>query len=177
MFIIVGRTIFCHSKLILDATKQLYKHFFRLSVCLWHIFHNVPLIASSWNFQEWLPLTEMMSMQKVKVRSQRSRSQKFEQILTQFGRFWAVTPVWIHRWWRNDAENLKWHRRGQVPYCFCTSSIKLQGHRGQKNRRFGSDLGVSGWQLQLECIDGYQITHTFQSYLSNFEVTWTEKSI
>ena len=47
-----------------------------LSVCLWHLFHNVPLIVSSWNFQEWLPMTEVMSMQKVKVRGQRSRSER-----------------------------------------------------------------------------------------------------
>ena len=41
-----------------------------LSVCpsvrLWYIFHNVPLIASSWNFQDLLPLTKVMSMQKSK---------------------------------------------------------------------------------------------------------------
>ena len=33
-------------------------------------------IVSSWNFQELLPMTEVMSMQKVKVRGQRSRSQR-----------------------------------------------------------------------------------------------------
>ena len=33
---------------------------------------NVPIIVSSWNFQEFLPLTKLMSMQKVKVRGQRS---------------------------------------------------------------------------------------------------------
>ena len=42
-------------------------------VHLWHLFDNVPVIISSWNF-ELLPLTDMMSMQKVKVRGQMSRS-------------------------------------------------------------------------------------------------------
>ena len=40
------------------------------------LFHHVPIIVSSWNFQELLPWTEVMSMQKVKVRGQRSRSQR-----------------------------------------------------------------------------------------------------
>ena len=75
----------------LAATKQLYKWYFpsvclsvclsvwlsvRLSVCLSHLFHHVPIIVSSWNFQELLPWSRVMSMQKVKVRGQRSRSQR-----------------------------------------------------------------------------------------------------
>ena len=69
--------------LFLAATKQLYKWYFpsvrlsvRLSVCLSHLFHHVPIIVSSWNFQELLPWSKVMSMQKVKVRGQRSRSQR-----------------------------------------------------------------------------------------------------
>ena len=48
----------------------------RLSVRPSLLFHYVPVSVSSWNFQELLPLTKMMSMQKVKVRGQRSRSQR-----------------------------------------------------------------------------------------------------
>ena len=48
----------------------------RPSVCLSHLFHYVPVIVSSRNFQELLPMTEVMSMQKVKVIGQRSRSQR-----------------------------------------------------------------------------------------------------
>ena len=92
--------------LYLAATKQLYKWYFPsvcpsvrlshlfscdqaalqmvfsvrpsvcLSVCLSHLFHHVPIIVSSWNFQELLPWSKVMSMQKVKVRGQRSRSQR-----------------------------------------------------------------------------------------------------
>ena len=40
------------------------------------LFHYVPVIVSSWNFQELLPSTNVMSMQKVKVRGQRSRRSK-----------------------------------------------------------------------------------------------------
>ena len=62
----------------LAATKQLYKWYFPSvcpSVCLSHLFHHVSIIVSSWNFQELLPWSKVMSMQKVKVRGQRSRSQ------------------------------------------------------------------------------------------------------
>ena len=77
----------CHT--FLAATKQLYEWFspsvrlsvrlsvclsVRPSVCLSHLFDYVPIILSSWNFQELLPVTKVTSMQKVKVRGQRSRS-------------------------------------------------------------------------------------------------------
>ena len=55
------------------------------SVCLSRPFHYVPIIISSWNFQELLPMTEVISMQKVKVRGQRSRSQRSKPNLTVSG--------------------------------------------------------------------------------------------
>ena len=80
----------------LAATKQLYKWYFpsvRLSVCpsvcpsvcLSHLFDYVPIIVSSWNFQELLPMTKVRSLQKVKVRGQRSRSQRSQPNLTVSG--------------------------------------------------------------------------------------------
>ena len=59
----------------------------RLSVCLCpsHLFHYVPVIVSPWNFQEWLPMTKVRSMQKVKSRGQRSRSQRSTPNLTVSG--------------------------------------------------------------------------------------------
>ena len=68
-------------------SKQLYEWYFlsvcpsvRLSVCpsvrLSHLFDYVPIIVSSWNFQELSHWTRVRSMQKVKVRGQRSRSQR-----------------------------------------------------------------------------------------------------
>ena len=67
----------------LAATKQLYEWYFlsvclsvRLSVCPSHLFDYVPIILSSWNFQDLSPRTRVTSMQKVKVRGQRSRSQR-----------------------------------------------------------------------------------------------------
>ena len=46
---------------------------FSEDVRLSHLFDNVTLILSSWNFQELLPLTDTMSMQKVKVKGQGHR--------------------------------------------------------------------------------------------------------
>ena len=76
----------------LAATKHLYKWYFpsvcpsvRLSVRLSHLFDYVLLNVSSWNFQELLLMTKVRSMQKVKVRGQRSRSQRSQPNLTVSG--------------------------------------------------------------------------------------------
>ena len=69
----------------LAATKQLYEHFrpsAHLSVTPFSVCSSLSLIVSSWNFQELLTLTKVM--QTVKVRDQRSRSQRSKQILPQF---------------------------------------------------------------------------------------------
>ena len=74
--------------IFLAATKQLYKWYFPsvcLSVRLSHIFHYVPIIVSSWNFQELLSMTNVRSMQTIKVRSQRSRPQRSQPNLTVSG--------------------------------------------------------------------------------------------
>ena len=110
-----------------------------LSVRLSHLFHHVPIIVSSWNFRELLPLTEVMSMQKVEVRSQRSRSQTSTPNLAVYG---LLTQVWIHIWQWNHAHSWKQHRRGTLlPYCFSRSSVKFQGHMGQKVADFDPNLG------------------------------------
>ena len=67
-------------KVFLAATKQLYEWFspsVRLSVRLPQLFHYVPIILSSWNFQELLQLTEARSVQKVRseVKGQGYRGQ------------------------------------------------------------------------------------------------------
>ena len=76
------------------------------SVHLSHLFDYVPIIVSSWNFQDLSPRTRVRSMQKVKVRGQghRGHDPTF--------RFRTVTPVWIHIWWWNDTYSLMLLRRG-----------------------------------------------------------------
>ena len=60
----------------LAATKQLYEWFSPSDSVPSHLFHYVAIIVSSWNFHELLPMTEVMSKQKVKVSGQKWRSQR-----------------------------------------------------------------------------------------------------
>ena len=127
----------------LAATKQLYDWFspsvclsvrlsVRPSVCLSHLFHHVPIIVSSWNFQELLPWSKVMSMQKVKV----------TEVNTQLSRFRTLTPVWIHIWQWNHAHSWKQHRRGAL--LFFKVIRQISRSHGFKNRRIWPRLGVSG---------------------------------
>ena len=88
-----------------------------------HLFDYVPIIVSSWNFQELLPMTKVMSMQKVKVRGQRSRSQRSQLNLT-------VSGLWLQFEFTYDDEmiHIAWCCLGEVSYCFSRSSVKFQGH-------------------------------------------------
>ena len=103
---------------------------FRPSVCLLHLFDYVPIIVSSWNFQELLPMTEVTSMQKVKV--------KVTEVNTQLSRFRTVTPVWIHIWWWNDAQSLMLFRRGAL--LFFKVIHQISRSEGSKNRRIWPKL-------------------------------------
>ena len=72
----------------LAGTKQREEHFFRLSVRLsvcHTFFHNVLVIVSPWRFLELLLLTYVMTMQKIMVRGQGSRSQRSQPSLVVFG--------------------------------------------------------------------------------------------
>ena len=95
------------------------------SVRLSHLFHYVPIMISSWNFQVLLPMADVRSMQN--VRGQRSSSQSSK---TQLSRFRIVTPVWIHIWWWNDAQSLMLLMRGAL--FFLMSSVKCQDHTAKK---------------------------------------------
>ena len=86
------------------------------------LFYYVPIIVSSWNFQELLPMTEVKSMQKVKVRGQRSRSQRSTSDL-------AVSGSWLQFEFTYDVEMMHraWYCLEEVRYCFSRSSVKFQG--------------------------------------------------
>ena len=70
-------------------------------------------------------MTEMESMQKVKVRGQKSRSQRPKPKLAVCGLQFEFTDGYemMHKAWCSIEE---------VPYCFSRSSVKFQGHMGQK---------------------------------------------
>ena len=81
-----------HSKFLISSLSLFFRFLvatkhgsIRPSVCLWHLFHYVPVIVSSWNYQELLPLTKVISRQMTKVRGQKSRSQRSKPHLTVSG--------------------------------------------------------------------------------------------
>ena len=63
---------------------------------------------------------------------------KVTEVSTQLSRFRTVTPVWIHIWWWNDIY-IAWCCLGEVPYCFSSSSVKVQGHTALKIVEFDPD--------------------------------------
>ena len=75
------------------------------------LIHHVPMIVSSWNFQELLPWTEVMSMQKVKVRGQRSRSRRSTPNL-------AVSGLQFEFTYGNEIMHTAGSSIEEVPYCF-----------------------------------------------------------
>ena len=122
----------------------------RLSVCLSHIFDYVPIIVSSWNFQELLlPMVHAGQGQRSKV--------KVTGVTTQLNRFRTVTPVWIHIWWWNDAYSLMLHRKGAL--LFFKVIRQISRSHDSKNRRIWPRLGVSGLQLKYEFTNGYEMLH------------------
>ena len=113
--------------------------FFYPSVRPSHLFDYVPIIRSSWNFQELLPMTKVGV--HAKGRGQRSKVEVTE-VTTQLNRFRTVTLVWIHIWWWNDAYSLMLPRRGALQ--FFKVIRQISGSHGSKNRRIWPKLGVSG---------------------------------
>ena len=54
--------------------------------------------------------------------------------LTRIERFWTRTPVWIQDSY--EMRHKPWTGMKDVAYSLSMSSVKFQGHTGQKNRRF-----------------------------------------
>ena len=111
------------------------------SVCLSVCLSATPFSSCSCHriIMKLLPLTEVMSMRKVKVRGRRSRSQRSWPHLSLFR---TVTPVWIHIWQWNDAQSLIMLRRGVL--LFLKVIRQISRSHGSKNRRIWPKLGVSG---------------------------------
>ena len=106
----------------------------RPSVCPAHLFDNVPIIVSSWNFQELSPRTRVTSMQKVKVRGQRSRSQRSQPNLTISG-----LKLQFEFIYDDEMMHIAWCCLEEVPYCFSRSSVKFQGHTALRIVEFEID--------------------------------------
>ena len=105
------------------------------SVCPSHLFDYVPIVVSSWNFQELSPRTRVTSMQKVKVRGQRSRSQRSTANLAVSG-----LQLQFEFTYGDEMMHIAWFCLEEVPYCFSRSSVKFQGHTALKIVGFDPDL-------------------------------------
>ena len=104
------------------------------SVCPSHLFHHVPIILSSWNFQELLPMTNVTSMQKVKVTEVNTQLIRFRTVISSL--------VWIHIWWWNYAYSLMMLRRGAL--LFFKVIRQISRSHGSKKRQIWPRLAVSG---------------------------------
>ena len=112
---------------------------------------------ASWNFQELLPVTKGMSMRKVKVRGQRSRSQRSKPNLAffycDFRLQFSLNSYTMMKWCTC------WCCLGEVCYCFRRSCVKFQANTAKKIVEFLTKLGVSGLSLQFEFTNGYEMVH------------------
>ena len=116
------------------------KTFIRLPVCdtfftMFHSWYHHNISRSDYRWQKWC------SYKKAKTRDQRPRSQRWKQILLQFGHFRAVTRVWIHWWLWNDAQSLKSHRRGALLLFKVIHQISRT--HATTDRRFSPELSSS----------------------------------
>ena len=125
-----GKTIFSCDQADLRTLLSI-----RPSVRLSHLFYYVPIIVSLWNFQEWLPMTEVISMQKVKVRGQRSRSQRSKPTL-------VVSVLWLQFEFTGGYEMMHkaWSCIEEVSHCFSSHPSNLKVTRDKKIADFDPNL-------------------------------------
>ena len=78
------------------------------------------IFRSHYQWRKWHPCKGQGQSSKVKV----------TEVNTQLSSFWTVTPVWIHRWWWNDAQSLMLLRRGALLFFKVTCQISRRMHGG-----------------------------------------------
>ena len=94
------------------------------------------------------------------------------------------TIIWIHIWPWYDAQT--WCGMVEVPYCFPRSSIKFQGHTGQKLTDLDPNLAFPGcssslnWPMAMKWCTKLEVPYKmcpflFQGHMSNFMVTQDKK--
>ena len=112
----------------LAATKQFQENVC-LSVRLSHLFYNVPVIVSIMKFSGVITIDES----DVHAKGQGHRGQN---------KFWFKLNVsGLNLQFKStdgyEMMHKAWSKIEEMPYnCFSRSSVKFQGHTGQKNHRF-----------------------------------------
>ena len=128
------------------------------------------IFKSYYQWPKWCPCKRSMS----EVKGQGHRGKKSSN-LTQIGRFWTVTPVWIHQWLRNDAQSLKQHRRGAL--LFFKVIRQISRTHGSKNSRIWHKLGVYGLWLHFEFTNGYEMMHKAWSSMEKVPYCFSRSSV
>ena len=123
-------------------------------------------------------MTKVRSMQKDKVRGQRTRSQISQPNLTVSGLFEFT--------YDDEMMHIAWCCLEEVPYCFSRSSVKFQGHTALKIVVFDPDWAfpdsnsslntpmAKKWCTKLE-VALKRCPIVFQGHPSNFKVTRLKK--
>ena len=110
---------------------------------------------------------------KLEVKGQGHRGKK--NVLTQIGSFRTVTPVWIYRWLRNDAQSFKYVRRGSL--LFFKVIWQIARSHSYNNHPFLPELGISKLWLKFEFIDGYEMLHKTWSVIQEVPNFFSRSSI
>ena len=155
----------------------------RLSVCLsvrlsvtpfWLCSHHPIIMKFSGVITSDKKVT---SMQKVKVRGQRSRSQRSTPNLAVSGLYLQFEFTYGNEIMHTAESSIE-----EVPYCFSRSSVKFQGHTALKFAKFDPDWAfpdcnsslnstmATKWCTKLE-VALKRCPIVFQGHLSNFKVT------
>ena len=121
--------------------------------------NSLRISAISLKFRGMMPSTmEQMKIKMVMLGQFLRVPRNFEifyTILSQFGPFPTISPVWVHGWLRKDAHHLTWHRRGALLFAEVIRQISMS--HGPKSRRFWPELSVSGLYLQFNFTHGFEI--------------------
>ena len=70
-----------------------------------------------------------------------------------------------------------WCCLGEVPYLFFKVICQISRSHRTKNRRFWSELSVSGLYLQLEFTDGYEMMHKAWSSIREVPYSFSRSSV
>ena len=89
------------------------------------------ILRWQWNYAQSLKWHRRHALFKVILEIPRSHRTKTSSIFTRIERFWTVTPVWIHQWFWNDAQSLKYHRWGALLFFRVRWFVKFEGRPGQ----------------------------------------------
>ena len=136
--------------------------------------------------QAWISTEEVpywFSRSSVKLISRLHGTKKLS-ILTWIGRFRSVTPIWIYRWLWNDAQSLKWHKRGAVLFfkviCEISRSHGTKIFDFDPNWAFLDCNSSLNWPMAMKWYTKLELVQkrcpiVFQDHLSNFMFTQGQK--